>query len=101
MRIGFALPFVSLQVARSTGETFAKNSDAIFLETSAKDNINVHDLFRTIGEKGFMGGSPGIYASHCRIVRACACIGIFSGILFAKECVFGYQTDSFTNLIAF
>ena len=37
------------QVSRATGEAFAKNSNALFLETSAKDGSNVHDLFRTIG----------------------------------------------------
>jgi len=49
--------YVLFQVAKSTGENFAKNSDAIFVETSAKDNINVHDLFRTIGEVGVACGS--------------------------------------------
>ena len=40
---------VVLQVSKATGEAFAKNSNALFVETSAKDGSNVHDLFRTIG----------------------------------------------------
>lgn len=32
------------------GESFARNADAIFMETSAKDGSNVHDLFRRIGK---------------------------------------------------
>ena len=40
-----------LQVSRATGEAFAKNSNALFMETSAKDGSNVHDLFRAIGIK--------------------------------------------------
>ncbi len=40
----------SIQVAVTAGENFAKNADAIFLETSAKENINVHELFKAIGE---------------------------------------------------
>ena len=40
---------IVLQVSRATGEAFAKNSNALFIETSAKDGSNVHDLFRTIG----------------------------------------------------
>ena len=40
----------SLQVETATGETFAKNASAIFMETSAKDGSNVQELFRTIGE---------------------------------------------------
>ena len=39
-----------LQVETATGETFAKNASAIFMETSAKDGSNVQELFRTIGE---------------------------------------------------
>ena len=38
-----------LQVSLATGEAFAKNSNAIFSETSAKDGSNVHDLFTAIG----------------------------------------------------
>lgn len=41
---------LSFQVAASAGENFAKNADAIFLETSAKDDINVHTLFKAIGK---------------------------------------------------
>ena len=33
----------------STGETFARNTEALFMETSAKDGRNVQELFRTIG----------------------------------------------------
>lgn len=40
----------TLQVLYATGEAFAKNSNAIFTETSAKDGSNVHDLFKTIGK---------------------------------------------------
>jgi len=35
---------------RATGETFAKNSSALFMETSAKDGTNVQELFKTIGK---------------------------------------------------
>ena len=49
--VSMLVSWAGFQVAKSTGENFAKNSNAIFLETSAKDNINVHDLFRTIGEE--------------------------------------------------
>jgi Ras-related protein Rab-22 len=38
------------KVSRATGEAFAKNSNALFMETSAKDGSNVHDLFRAIAE---------------------------------------------------
>ena len=38
-----------VQVQTSTGETFAKNTEALFMETSAKDGRNVQELFRTIG----------------------------------------------------
>jgi len=38
------------QVLRATGETFAKNSSALFMETSAKDGTNVQELFKTIAE---------------------------------------------------
>lgn len=38
------------RVPYATGEAFAKNSNALFTETSAKDGSNVHDLFRTIAE---------------------------------------------------
>lgn len=38
------------RVSLATGEAFAKNSNAIFRETSAKDGSNVHSLFRTIAE---------------------------------------------------
>lgn len=39
------------QVQTSTGETFARNTDALFMETSAKDGRNVQDLFKTIAER--------------------------------------------------
>lgn len=38
-----------LQVKQATGESFAKASNALFMETSAKDGSNVHELFRSIG----------------------------------------------------
>ena len=37
-------------MSTSTGSSFAKHSDAIFLETSAKDSINITELFNAIGE---------------------------------------------------
>ena len=40
---------VFLQVTASAGANFAKNADAIFMETSAKENVNVHELFKAIG----------------------------------------------------
>ena len=40
---------VPIQVQTSTGETFARNTEALFMETSAKDGRNVQELFRTIG----------------------------------------------------
>ena len=46
-----AFVLCQLQVSRATGEAFAKNSNALFMETSAKDGSNVHDLFRAIGIK--------------------------------------------------
>ena len=42
--------YIHVQVSLATGEAFAKNSNAIFRETSAKDGSNVHSLFRTIGK---------------------------------------------------
>ncbi|XP_064395354.1 ras-related protein Rab-22A-like [Halichondria panicea] len=40
----------SRQVSTATGETFAKNANAIFMETSAKDGHNVQELFKEIAE---------------------------------------------------
>lgn len=40
---------VLIQVQTSTGETFARNTEALFMETSAKDGRNVQELFRMIG----------------------------------------------------
>ena len=45
----FPLLYVQIQVQTSTGETFARNTEALFMETSAKDGRNVQELFRTIG----------------------------------------------------
>lgn len=39
------------EVFKTTGESFAKNANAIFMETSAKNGSNVQDLFRIIAEK--------------------------------------------------
>ena len=41
---------VLTQVQTLTGETFARNTEALFMETSAKDGRNVQELFRTIGK---------------------------------------------------
>ena len=40
-----------MQVASTAGTNFAKHADAIFFETSAKESINVHELFKTIGNE--------------------------------------------------
>lgn len=37
------------QVTRTTGETFARNASALFMETSAKEGTNVQELFKSIG----------------------------------------------------
>ncbi len=39
-----------MQVSTATGEMFAKNANAIFMETSAKDGHNVQELFKEIGK---------------------------------------------------
>ena len=38
-----------IQISRTTGETFARNANAVFMETSAKEGTNVRELFKTIG----------------------------------------------------